>query len=288
MKVVEYNTLVLTPLLSLATFLLTRELTSNDKVSILSSFLTIISFQTMIGIYSGFYANWLALIIAYLAFVLLLKCLKRPSKFKSVGLALLLTGVLLAHSHTWIIVIIVAFVFAFVLHAMRYYPKKHFIILYVVLSSSVLVDVAKWSILGTSTGIEGDVSIGLSHGLGAPQFTERYSTIIDTVLTYYGGAYANIAILTLVAYWLVRCRPRELVNIFILIFISTGLIPLFLGDWVLQSRILFDIPFQIPAAISAYALWKGNQRLMSIGIILIASYISLHVLANLGYVPPAQ
>jgi hypothetical protein len=104
------------------------------------------------------------------------------------------------------------------------------------------------------------------------------------VHTYYGGVYANIAILGLVMYWLIRCKVKTMVNIFLLIFLSSALVPLFLGDWVLQSRVLYNIPFQIPAAISLYAIWKENHRIIFVAILLIAGYLSFHILANLGFV----
>ena len=80
--IVEYSPLVLTPLLILVTFFLAREITSNDRISIISCFLTAISFQTLIGIYSGFYANWIALILGYFGFILLIRCLRSPTKFE--------------------------------------------------------------------------------------------------------------------------------------------------------------------------------------------------------------
>ena len=99
-QVAEYSPILFAPLLVLVTFFLTRQLTANDKMSIIASFLSAISFQTLIGIYSGFYANWLALILGYLAFGLLVKCLKCSSKFNIVALAMVMTGVLFSsHLH---------------------------------------------------------------------------------------------------------------------------------------------------------------------------------------------
>jgi hypothetical protein len=287
-QVAEYSPMLFAPLLVMVTFFLSRHLTANDKISIIASFLSAISFQTLVGIYSGFYANWLALVLGYLAFGLLVKCLKSPSKFNIIALTVVMTGVLLAHSHTWSIVISVAFVFLFVLHILNYYPKKRFLLLYLILSSSIAIDVLKSSWTGSSTSFEADVSIGLSHGLGISQFSERLITLAETLQTYYGGVFANIAILGLVMYWLIRCQPREMANIFVMIFLSTALIPLFMGDWVLQSRILYEIPFQIPAAISLYYIGRKNGKMIFIALLLIIGYLSLHVLANLGFVPPSN
>ena len=287
-QVAEYSPIIFAPLLVLVTFFLTRQLTSNDKISIISSFLSAISFQTLIGIYSGFYANWLALILGYLVFALLVRNLKTPSKFSAAALAITMGGVLLAHVYTWTIIISVAFVFLFVVLLLNYYPRRRIFVLYLIISSSIAVDIFKSTWIGSSSGLEVDLSVGVTHGLEISQFGDRLKTLADTVQTYYGGAYANIAILGLVLYWLIHCRARELANIFMMIFFSTALVPLFLGDFVLQSRVLYNVPFQIPAAISLYYIGRKNGKLISIALLLITGYLSLHVLANLGYLPPPK
>lgn len=285
-QVAEYSPIIFASALVLVTFFLTRQLTSNDKIALISSFLSAISFQTLIGIYSGFYANWLALILGYLVFALLLRNLKTPSKFSAAALALTMSGVLLAHVYTWTIVISVAFVFLFVVLMLNYYARRRIFVLYLILSSSIAVDILKSTWIGSSSGLEVDLSVGVTHGLGISQFGERLKTLADTVQIYYGGVYANIAILGLVIYWLIHCRTRESANIFIMIFLSTALVPLFLGDYVLQSRVLYNVPFQIPAAISLYYIGRNNGKMISIALLLITGYLSLHILANLGYVPP--
>jgi hypothetical protein len=126
--------------------------------------------------------------------------------------------------------------------------------------------------------LEADVSICLSHGFGISQFSERLVSLAETVQIYYGGVYANIVILGLGPYWLIRCHPREIDNIFIMI-------PLFIGDWVLQSRVLYEIPFQISAATSLYYIGRNNSKMLSIALLLITGYLSFHIVANLGYVP---
>src|SRR5438105_10005249 len=104
-------TLVLGPALVLAIFSLTREMTSNDTISILAAFMTAISFQVLIGIYAGYYANWFALIIGYVSFVFLFKFLKRPSKLNFIIYAILVILLLLSHVYTWAMVAVVTVVF---------------------------------------------------------------------------------------------------------------------------------------------------------------------------------
>ena len=124
----------------------------------------------------------------------------------------------------------------FLLHSCSYWyyeytllSGKRILLLFLVLSTSIAIDVLKSSWTGSSTGLEADFSRG-RQGLGISQFSERLVTLAETVQTYYGGVYADITILGLVMYWLIRCQPRETANIFIMIFLSTALIPLFIGD----------------------------------------------------------
>lgn len=280
-QAVEYSPLILISPLILVSFFLTRQFTSNAKVSLLAAFLSSISFQSIVGIYSGFYANWLALILGYLGFGLIVRYLKKPSKFCAAALVATMTCLLLAHVYTWTIIIAVSFVFLFVLLVLNSYPRKRILLVYLILSSSIAVDVLKSTWTGSSTGLEADVSLG-RQGLGIGQFSERLKTLTDTVQIYYGGVYANIAILGLGLYWLIRCNPKDLASIFLLIFMSSAIVPLFIGDWVLLSRVLYEIPFQIPAAIGLFFIWKDSQKLIAIAIILVAAYLSFHVLVNLG------
>lgn len=281
-RVVEYSPLFLSPLLILATFFLTRQLTSNDRISIIAAFLTAISFQALVGIYSGFYANWLALVFGYFALTLILRFLERGSKFLIPLILLTIISSLLSHTYTWSIIIGVAFILLLVLQSTKRYKKSRFVILYLVLFSSVVIDISKAIFIGGSIGFESDLNVGVSHGFGISQFSDRLKTLADIVQTYYGGIMSNVSILGLGVYWLIRSRISELSSIFMIIFFSSALIPLFLGDWVFQSRVLYEIPFQIPAAIALFFIWKENHKIVAVAILIIAFYLSFHVLVNLG------
>jgi hypothetical protein len=145
-QIVKLSPLVTAPPLIIVTFYLTRELTSNEKISLISLFLTAMSFQTVIGIYSRFYANWVGLILGYLSFIFLLKSRKHPTKLKLTALVIAMITVLFIHVYTWIIIISVALVFSVVLHALRYYPRKTFLLIYIILFSSIALDVLKMKI----------------------------------------------------------------------------------------------------------------------------------------------
>lgn len=253
--VVEYLPLILGPALVLAVYFLTRELVSNDAVSILAAFLTAISFQVLIGIYAGFYANWLALIFGYLGFVFLFKFLKKGGKENLViytGLTLLM---LFSHVYTWSILAIVTGVFLAVMLKMNY-KRNAALLLIVALLSTVAVDLARTA-LGGSSGFEEDAEIA-GRLAGPEQFVLRWNNLTYTTTTFVGGLFANFIILGLGLYWLFKARMNEPVSIFVIAFLSVGILPFLFGEWVIQTRVFYNIPFQVPAAISLFYI--GRQQ----------------------------
>jgi hypothetical protein len=281
--VIDYMPVILGPALVLVIYLLTREMTSNDTISILAAFLTAMSFQVLVGVYAGFYANWFALIIGYLSLVFLFKSLKRSRKLNFVIYSILTILLLLSHVYTWSMITVVTAIFLMVMLKLHHYPRRNVILLLLVVLSPAAIDVIRASITGSIGGIVADIHIS-NLGLGSNQFTSRLSNLIDSTRTFLGGLFGNFIILSLGIYWLFRANHLEPFNIFIMIFLSVGIITLFFGDWVVQSRVFYNIPFQIPAAIALNHIIKQRVKrtmiLLPICIWLIA--VSIVVLSNMN------
>jgi hypothetical protein len=285
---IDHVPVILGPALVLVVYFLTRELTSNDITSLMASFLTAVSFHTLIGIYAGFYANWLALIIGYLSIVFLIRFLKTPNRLNFAIYSALIIILLFSHVYTWSIFTVVIGIFLAVMLKLSYYSKKSIILLLLVLLVSVVIDVARMTITGSASGIEQDIKIASLTGVGLEQFALRWSNLIDTTQNYYGSQFSNFIILMLGLYWLFRSNFRNPSTILLIVFQSIGIIPLFFGDWLVQSRVLYDIPFQIPAAFALADIKKqanGTMILLSICILLIA--ISIRAVSNFYLILPS-
>ena len=279
--------MILGPALVLAVYFLTRELTSNDVTSLISSFLTAISFHILIGIYAGFYANWFALIIGYLMFVFLIRFLKTSSKLNFTIYSLLIVTLLFSHVYTWSVLVIVIGIFLAVMFKLNYYPKKSIILLFIVVLFSVVIDVARMTITGSASGIEQDLSIAKA-GVGLEQFTLRWSNLIDTTQSYLGSIFSNFIFLMLGIYWLFRSNLREPSTIFLVIFLSLGIIPLFFGDWIVQSRVLYNIPFQIPAAIALTDIKnQANRNIILLPVCIWLIAMSIRSVSNFYLILPS-
>lgn len=284
--IVDYIPIILGPALVLAVFFLTRELTTNDITSLFASFLTAVSFQTINGIYSGIYANWLALTIGYLSFVFLIRFLKTATKINLLSYSALLVILLFTHVYTWTVLILVMSIFLVVMYKMNQYQRKSIIILSLVVVSSIVIDVLRTILTGVSGGIESDIGIANKEA-GITQLSLLWSNLTETIQNYAGGQYSNFIIFALGVYWLFRANPRTLSSVFLVIFLSIGILPLLFGNEVIQSRVLYEIPFQIPAAIAlTYMMKKLNGSLIILPLCIWLLAISIRTVSNFYLVWP--
>lgn len=282
--------IILGPILVLVVYFLTRELTSSDTASIFSAFLTATSFHILVGIYAGSYANWLALIVGYLSMIFLLRSLKRTTTINIAIFFILMITLLLTHIYTWSILSMVMGVFLLILLKLRYYERRSVILLLLVLFLSVLLDVVRMIITGAYSGIGYEISppFGSDLRLAPDQFATRWSSLIDTTQNYYGSLYGNFIIYGLGLYWLISSKLKEVSTIFLIAFLSIGIIPLFLGNWSVQTRVFYDIPFQIPAGIAlTYVYRKSNGIFIVMPVMIWLIAISITDVSNFYFVPPS-
>jgi hypothetical protein len=272
--IIDRLPLFLSPATVLVLFFLTRELTRSDITSLLASFLTVGSFQTLVGTYAGFYANWIALIIGYLSIIYAFKYLKKPSPLPLVIYSILIVVMLFCHVYTWTILTIVTIIFLGVALKMNYYRRRSVLFLLLIVFGSVAVDLSRMAFTGSAGGVEQDIRVAQQQQAGLKQFDQRWYNILSTTQFHYGSLFGNSIFFALGLYWLLKSKTEEPWNIFLLIFFSVGIIPLFFGDWVVQSRVFYNIPFQIPAAIALTFLVStkrtGPMIVVAVGIWLIS------------------
>jgi hypothetical protein len=290
------------PALVLVVYFLTRQLVAeqlfNEVAPLLAAFLTAISFQILIGIYAGFYANWLALIISYLAFYFLFKFLKTSQTISIIIFSVLTILLLFSHIYTWLVSALVIFTFLSVMLKMNSYPKRNItLLLLVVISSSAIVvtrtAMTEWSYDGGILGTGLD-SVDAHQQIGLNQFTLRWDNLERTMHTFVGGQFSNFIILGLGLYWIYRSNWREPSTIFLMIFLSTGIFGFIFGNWEIQTRVFYDIPFQIPAGIGLALILNEARRtaaspllfLLPICIWLLA--MPLRSVFNFYYIAPSE
>jgi hypothetical protein len=258
---IDRSPVLLAPMLVLSVYFLTRQLVSNYTTPFLAAFLTAISSQVLIGIFAGFYANWVALIIGYFCLGYLFKFLKDPRKPLLAMFSILLIAALFAHVYTWTIISLCASVFLILLILNRTtdYSRKAIILILIVIASSAVIDFSKSLITSSPSGILRHLELSNVH-MGVGEYARRWETLAFAVNSGLGGILGNSVVLLLGLYWALRSNYRKPSTLFLLIFLAMAIIPLFLGDWIIQSRTLYMIPFQIPASLGlTYILFHKNM-----------------------------
>ncbi len=279
----DHLSMILSPALVLSVFLLTRELTSNSKISLLASFITAVSFQTLISIYAGFYANSFALVIGYLSLAFMIRFLKRGGRSNFAAYLTLMVIFVLAHVYTWTILTLVTSIFLVIMYKLNHYERKRIIYQSLVVLLTIVIDLSRTALTNAHGGLSNDVSIA-SAAAGFSQLSQVWFNLTDTMQNYGGGQFGNFLVLGLALFWLLRANLRQPTSIFLAVFLAIGTLPLLFGNELIQFRVFYDIPFQIPAAIGLIHLERkiGWYVMPPVCIWLLA--ISLRMVTNFYFV----
>jgi hypothetical protein len=270
--------IILAPSLVIAVFYLTKELMSNDKIAMFAALLTSMSFQILAGTYSGYYSNWSALIVTYLALTFLLKYLRGGEK-KSLLLIYgsLTVVVLFLHTYTWTVLMMFTIAFLTVTSILRIFPRNRLIAISLVIVAVIAFDTIKaYSGIG-SGGIGRDLIVVEGTQTGVEQLEIRWDNLVRTVQIYVGGIYGNIFFLSMVFIGTILLfnSARNIPKVFVFTFVSMMILPLFFGNRDVIARMFYDIPFQIPAAVTL--VWFQSKGRM--GKILVVSTIACLIAA---------
>jgi hypothetical protein len=267
LEVIEHFPIILGPGIVLAFYLLTLELTRNEKIALIAAFFGAVSLHTLIGIYGSLYANWLGLIVGYISIAFLFRYLRSGRLPDIVVFSILLIGVLFTHVYTWTVLAAVSGTFLVVMllvvlwnkkkkrdknsNISNHFTKRRITWLLVAILLSIVVDVTRVSLTSSSGGVEQDIQLAGTN-FGLEQFNMRWRILHATAHESFGGVFSNFIILILALFWVLKSNMRNPGTVFLMIFLSVGLLPLYIGSLTLQTRVFYDIPFEIPAAIALY------------------------------------
>jgi hypothetical protein len=271
----------LAPMLVLTMYFLVKELTGNTTASFFSSFMTAVSSQVMIGMYAGFYATWIALVFGYLSLLFVLRYLNKEDKKNLVWLSISMVALLFSHVYSWTLITIFLIVFLLVLKWKRIYESRSIKIVLIIVVGVFFIDLVRSYLIGQSSGIERDAVLAESFKFGFSQLGAAWSNIVRTVEVHLGGIFGNIVVLSLALYCAITLKYKSLCHG---VPICGNFTPI--GDKIVQSRVLYDIPFQIPAALALTNIFASRSgKLISIVAAFSLLAISIYTMNNLGVAP---
>lgn len=284
--VVRFFPLLLGPGLVFSVYFFVKTGTKNKQMASYAALLTTFSHQLLVGIYAGFFANWLGMIAAYFAFTMIYRFWNNPS----------LRNYLLVFGHSILSFLLYLYVDVYFLLTLL-----AFLIISMIQFRTQSIQRKKIFILSSIFGIYGGlfllrILLGSSElfdsvfaredvALSFTEFRNRWINFPTFMHYYVGGIFSNLAFLAFTVIWSIYAKINNTFDRIILASLLAGAIPIIFGDFVLQSRIFYDIPIQIPAAIAIYRIVNKQglgTKFAKISFLLITIHFTIYAIRTLS------
>lgn len=276
--------IILSISLVIVTYYLIRAYTNNRYLASLSGLFSILSYHFVVGMYAGFFANWLALLTSYLAILALLKAWNTNSMKWHAIFFIMLILTLLLHVYTWSYLVATISLFIIISYILNRRLSSNAFIIIMLLVSSIVVDVTKMSYFHSAGGLERDLIIG-SKSIGIEEYFKRWSNLSYTFNIMVGGFFTNSLLLLLSLVWIIKTDYRDPFARVIMASIFISVIPMLFGNITMQTRFLYNMPLHIPASIITYSLMARGKALPILIIIHMLNY-TFRSLANMYLILP--
>ena len=287
-QTIEALPVILGPLLAVSTFIFVREGSRNERVAGVASLFSALSFNVTVGLWAGFYANWLALAEAYLFLAALLGFLRTASGSKFIIMMLLSFSILLTHPWTWGVVLAVTTIF--ILAVWRDDRKITFVKAFAVLITiNVALDLAKGIVFRGQFAAQGAISS--LYGSGVSQSLGFWQNLIGALFFDYNGLLGNAILLGLPVIAMFFLRFRDMFERLLTVWVALGSLPFLALPGGIQTRILYDLPLPILTSVALLILIRplGNNtaaaKLVFLLILLLSANYALRAVTNLVAVP---
>jgi hypothetical protein len=251
-SVIQFSAALLLVLLSIVSVFVLRLFTKSRKVWILGALLVPFSFHGLGLIYSGYFANMLALILVFVYVVLFFKLLEKWSSlgfFALLGVSVL---VLFSHSWTWFVFALSLAMFLFLewrlaVHNLSLWGrfKEKAILVVATVGVGFLVDLLRRLLSPLSSS--GSVLSTVQSSLGFPNPTYLLSGMSKAVDFVLGGVFANplLVALAFVGFLVLLRHKSEVSNFFVAwVFVVCVSVLFAVGDLVF-NRMLFMLPWVV-------------------------------------------
>jgi hypothetical protein len=170
------------------------------------------------------------------------------------------------------------------LYKLKSYSKKTLLYIFGAIIPSFAIEILRM-VLTNSSGFMQDLSFADHYNLGIHDVFTIGSHLVSSTQIYLGGLFGNSIILLLTLYFVIKCDWRNPRLLFLFIPLSLFIFPLLFGDDVIQTRLLYEIPIQIPAAIALASLGKKYGNLFIFTLCFWLIIISIRIASNLQFIP---
>ena len=245
-QIIEYLPMFLAPLLSLSTYIFVRYGRGSMSLAGLTALFSSVSFYPTVGLWGGYYANWLALIIVYLFLTGLLVFTRSPSISKYGVVYALSVALFLTHPWTWVLVVTVSLIFTISVYreAGRLVQVKSAV---GIIITGVVLDVVKsWAFATTS--VAADLTTKIPSGVGS--VLAFWNNLVDALLYTHGGLLSDWIILLLGLLAAFALQFKDHFERLLILWVGVSSIPFAVLDSYHQARILYDLPIPVLLAMT--------------------------------------
>ncbi len=242
---IQYVPAILGPLLCISSYLFVWSGQRSERLAGLASIFAAFSFNASIGMWGGYYANWLALSEGYIFFAVLLRWGHPTLSWKYWAIMALSLALILTHPWTWAVIIATALVF---LGSMARLPtgRRRLAAFSIITVLGLVVDILK-SVLFESTTLAADVATK-SPIFGLSELIGFWPNVISAMRDYYGGLLSNSVILAFAAFGILSMRFGDKFERLLVVWVITSAIPFALFASFHQTRLIYDLPIPVLAA----------------------------------------
>ncbi len=267
LQIIEYLPMTLAPLLSLSSYIFVRFGQGSPGLAGLTALFTSLSFYTTVGLWGGYYANWLALTEVYLFLACLLLFSRSPSALKYAAMFALSVALFLTHPWTWVLIVASGLFFATTLWR-ETHTSLHVKSMIGVIVTGPVLDLLKSWIFATRT-VAADLATKVPTGLGSP--ASFSNNLIDALLYTHGGLLGNWIVLALGLLASFALRFRDWFERLLLLWVGVASVPFLALDSYHQARIVYDlpIPILISTALMFFLPQLGTRNIRWPGLVLV-------------------
>ncbi len=274
---IQYVPAILGPLLCISSYLFVWSGQRSERLAGVASILAAFSFNASIGMWGGYYANWLALSEGYIFFAVLLRWGPPTLSWKYWAMMALSLALILTHPWTWAVIIATTLVF---LGSMTRLPKARFRLaaFSIITVLGLVVDILK-SVLFESTTLAADVATK-SPIFGLSELIGFWPNVISAMRDYYGGLLSNSVILAFAAFGILSMRFADKFERLLMVWVVTSAIPFALFASFHQTRLIYDLPIPVLAAFGLLMLTvKFGNKMPRVSYL----FLALAVLSQASY-----
>ena len=274
-------------LLVISVFVFLYSVKVDYKVRVLALLFTTFSFHVTMGVYGAFISNWMCLIGVYVFSAFFVKAMDGKSWHWSGLAAVTMSFLLFIHSYTWAMLMGVLVVYA-VFHVVKWLrvrdSMEEFRLVGAILIVNILLDFARNTIINRM-GVAVEATRVAGSNLSLRNISFFWDTLGKSVSQGMEGTLMNPLMYVLAmfgAFVVFTCWDKPFYR-YLGCWLVASSVPLLFASGTIQIRILYNIPFQILAAIGLSVILKSLNGDSKVDKVLRWVLVLWVILVNLNY-----